>query len=452
MFKKFCFTVSAMLAAWVGYAQNPVLKDGLSFRLNDEGTRYVRMTFLNQTWVRHTNNNPGSTVFGKAQNQTFDIGLRRTRIQLFGKMTERVLLYMQFGQNNFSYTSQRKLGAFFHDVLCEYSPVVGKLAIGGGLTGWSGAARYASPSAGTILSLDAPLFEQETNDINDQFLRKLSVYAKGKLGALDYRLALSKPFALDPSVYAINNGSLPVPTLDRLPANVATFSTDPPKLQTSGYVMWQFRDREDNTINYMTGAYLGKKRVFNIGAGFVYQPDAVWYKDAAAAVKTSAMKIFAADVFFDAPVNADKSDALTIYASYTSSDFGVNFTRNLGVMNPATGTIAGQASFNGAGNAFPMTGTGSTILFQGGYMPKKDLLGKFGALMPYIQTQYSRFDRLADPMLMYEAGLNWLINGHASKMTLNYQSRPIFAADASGRIDKTDRKGMWVLQYQILLQ
>ena len=60
-----------------------------------------------------------------------------------------------------------------HDAVAEYQAVKNKLSLGGGISGWSGLARYASPSAGTIMGIDAPIFEQATADITDQFLRKL---------------------------------------------------------------------------------------------------------------------------------------------------------------------------------------------------------------------------------------------------------------------------------------
>lgn len=62
----------------------------------------------------------------------------------------------------------------------EYAIVKDKLSLGAGLGAWNGLARSAS-SSGTIMGLDLPLVEETTNDVNDQFGRKLSVYAKGKL-------------------------------------------------------------------------------------------------------------------------------------------------------------------------------------------------------------------------------------------------------------------------------
>lgn len=153
----------------------------LRYELNENGSQYVKLTFLNQIWVRNTWNNPGTTVDGYLEDQTFDIGLRRTRIQLFGQLTDKVFFYTQFGTNNLTYLGERKQGLFFHDALGELALWDEKLSLGTGLTGWNGVSRYSSPSVGSILSLDAPLYQQTTNDVTDQFLRKYSIYVKGKL-------------------------------------------------------------------------------------------------------------------------------------------------------------------------------------------------------------------------------------------------------------------------------
>jgi len=50
-----------------------------------------------------------------------------------------------------------------------------------------------------------------------------------------------------------------------------SFSTLPPKMVYQGYFMYQFLDQESNFGPGMAGSYLGKKKVFNIGAGFNYQ-------------------------------------------------------------------------------------------------------------------------------------------------------------------------------------
>src|SRR5438045_3599094 len=64
-------------------------KDALKFPINKTGSHYFQVTFLNQAWFRYTESNPGTTQFGAAAPDIFDIGLRRTRIQMFGQITDR---------------------------------------------------------------------------------------------------------------------------------------------------------------------------------------------------------------------------------------------------------------------------------------------------------------------------------------------------------------------------
>jgi hypothetical protein len=410
----------------------------LRFNFTDDGKEYIKFTFLNQTWLRYTDANPGTMVNGYDKQQIFDIGLRRTRMQLYGQIFPRVFFYTQFGMNNFTYNSKQYQGAFFHDAVTEFKVIDKNLSIGGGLTAWSGLSRYASPSIGSILSLDAPLYQQTTNGINDQFLRKLSVYAKGKLGKLDYRVAITKPMATQNAVSPI--GALSVNS---------DFNPMPAKIQTQGYFMYQFFDQEDNAIPYNAGTYLGKKKIFNLGAGAIYQPDAMWHLTSTGDTALSNMLLLGADAFLEIPLNKDKQNAITSYVAYNYFDLGPNYVRNIGAMNPANGVNA-NGSFNGSGNGFPAVGTGSTLYVQLAYLMKKELLGK-GTIQFYGATQLSKFDRLQDNVAMYEFGFNWLTNGtHNSKISLNYQTRPVFNTTPGG-IDYSHHRGMVQLQYQIMI-
>jgi len=80
---------------------------------------------------------------------------------------------------------------------------------------------------------------------------------------------------------------------------------------------------------------------------------------------------------------------------------------------------------------------------------KNELLGDQGTLQPYADVMLANYDRLAAPMSMYEAGVNWLINGHSAKMTLGMQNRPVFNPDSNGSLTNQGRKSMFMLQYQI---
>lgn len=434
MHKSILIIAALLLLSSTAFSQNNELR----LKLNEDGSEYIKATFLNQTWVRWTQNNPGTLVDGYAQENTFDIGLRRTRIQLFGKISERVFIYTQLGQNNLSYLGTRKQGIFFHDALGEVEVAKNKLSIGAGLTAWVGLLRYSSPSIGSNLTMDVPLYQQSTADLTDQFVRKYSVYAKGKLNKLDYRFAISKPMTITSSG---NQGTV-------ISEN-SLFSNEPPKLQTQAYIKYEFMDSESNLTPYNTGTYLGTKNVFNIGVGFIYQKDAMWHtENNGANIVRENLALFGVDVFYDRVLDPANNTAITAYLALSSNNYGKNYIRNLGVMNPANG---GGSSFNGAGNAFPINGTGTLSYFQLGYLFKNDLLGDLGTLQPYGAAQISNFDLLNDTMLMYEFGANWLIKGHSTKVSLNYQSRPIFNFNNSNELVSTDRKGMTVLQLHVAI-
>ncbi|RYJ41993.1 hypothetical protein [Flavobacterium beibuense] len=396
--------------------------------LNEDGSNYVKFTFMTQAWLRSIDYNPGSTINGVQKDKGTDIGIRRYRIQMYGQLTDRVFAYSQFGENNFNTISERKLGFFVHDAYGEYAIDKKALSLGVGLSGWSGLSRFSSPSVGSILGIDAPLFLQTTNDVNDQFLRKLSVFAKGKIGKLDYRLQMADPLEVTNSP-AVQNRT--------------TFSMDPSEMQWNGYFQYQFLDQESNMTPYMVGTYQGKKRVFNIGAGFIYQKDAMWMLTDTDDIEKSNMVHFAGDVFYDAPIGAN-GQAVSFYGNVTSYDFGRNYTRNGGPMNPTNGTN-NPAMLNGGGNSFPMYGTGTVVYAQAGYKFKDNLIGKT-TLMPYVSLQHADYDRLNNAMNFFDAGVNWLLEGNVAKLTVAYQNWPVYNTDGN----KTGSEGGVIGQLQVL--
>ena len=243
----YIFLFLSISTSIIAQNDNEVLK----VKLNESGSHYFQTTFLNQIWVRGTENNPGTTIEGNPESNSFDIGLRRTRIQMYGQLTDRAFIYFQFGQNNFNAqynsTGNRKIAPFFHDALGEYRiSEKNQLKIGGGLSIISGLSRFSQPSIGTITTMDVPVFAQTTVDQIDQFSRKLSIYARGQIGHWDYRFILSDPFPIS------SNGQTP-PAL----SNYANFSTKGHSLQQQAYLIYQFFDQENHTTPYMTGSYLG---------------------------------------------------------------------------------------------------------------------------------------------------------------------------------------------------
>ena len=430
-FNTFVSVCCAMLLTNQISAQTSNFMKDRKIRLNEDGSNFVKFTFMTQAWIRSADYNPGSTIDDVAKNSGTDIGIRRSAIQVYGQLTDRVFAFTQIGLNNFNDLSERKSGFFLNDAYGEYAIDKTKLSLGMGLSGWSGLSRFASPAVGSQLGIDAPMYQQATSDVTDQFLRKLSVFAKGKLGKFDYRVAMSQP--MDIKKMAGYN-----PTV----THTSNFAALPPKMQYNGYFQYQFKDQESNMIPYLAGTYLGSKSVFNIGAGIIYQKDAMWRLDDNNQTINENMLHLSADVFYDAPIGKE-GQAISLYGNITHFDFGKDYFRNAGTMNPANGNNNPNI-LNGAGVAFPMYGTGTTLYAQAGYKFKNNLIGNT-TLMPYFALQHSNYEKFNDAVNFWDMGVNWLLSGHTSKFTISYQNRPVY--DVAG--DKITTKGAVLAQYQV---
>jgi hypothetical protein len=428
-------------------AQSQPQKDALKINLNEDGSHYFQFTVMNQTWVRFNQNNPGTLVEGVPKENSFDIGLRRTRLQMFGQLTDKVFIYFQFGMNNFNAQynigSNRKFASFFHDALCEYKVSNGnQLKLGGGLTIANGLSRFSQPSVSSIMTMDVPVFAQATVDQTDEFSRKLSIYARGQVGKFDYRFILSDPFPI-----TSNGAALPA-----LSAN-ANFAQLGHQLQPQGYLIYQFFEHENATTPYMTGTYLGKKKVFNIAVGGIFQKDAMWKTGEATDTVYQDMKLFAVESFLDMPLSS-KQDAISAYAGFFNTDYGTNYLRYNGLMNPASGTnLTSANSITGHGptfgNSYPMFGTGKVIYSQVGYLFPENFLKMKSRFMPYASFTGAKFDRLNGLWTnTINAGINCLVNGHKSKFTLDWQNRPTYDV-VSNEVVKGKRLNSVTLQYQI---
>jgi hypothetical protein len=418
-------------------------RDPFKFNLNGDGSQFVKLGFLNQLWLRYEQNNPGSVVLSEPVNDTTDIGLRRTRLVLQGQLTDRVYFYTQYGMNNFNFLSQmngnRHIAAYFHDAFGELRLTQGHQAIvGGGLTIANGLSRFSNPSAATSMTMDLPIFAQATVDQTDLFSRKMSVYLRGQVGKLNYRMIASDPFAIS------TTGLPPAP----ISPDNATFAPTHTK-QYQGFFVWNFWETEPMTNTFMQGTYLGKKSILNLEAGFITQKNATW-TGTESNPHFHDLNFWSVAGYLDAPVDKIKETAISAYIGYFNLDYGPGYIRNNGAMNPASAVSSTGGSFNGAGNAFPMFGTGEVWYGQLGYLMSKDLLGADnGQLMPYVSLMSANYERLHDQMNVFNIGINWLLKGHNSKLTFDYQNRPVFNTAASGDIVKTSSRGQFVLQYQI---
>ncbi|WP_031528643.1 hypothetical protein [Dyadobacter crusticola] len=427
----------------------------IRYNLNESGSHYVKVTFTNQAWFRFNESNPGTTVLGDPKTNTFDIGLRRTRLQLFGQITDRIFFYTQFGMNNFNKVSafpaynnagtpsNRKVAAFFHDALGEYEiqrKGTSFIRFGGGLTIVNGFSRFSQPGIGSIMTMDVPVFAQATVDQTDQFARKLAIYSRGQIGKVNYRVGVADPFPVE------TNGSAPAAINQN-----AVFSQRGNHKQFEGLLIYNIFDTDDNTTpGYLAGTYLGKRRVLNIEAGINARKNATWRREGADTLYHN-MTLWSVAAYLDMPVDNVKGTAVSAYLGYFNTDYGRGYLRYNGIMNPATGTTQPISGASGTqGNAYPMFGTGSVIYSQAGFKFKDGLLGSHGTLMPYASLQYADYERLRDGMSVFNVGLNWLIKGHNGKMSLNYENRPIYRnSNVVNELEASGRRGAVTLQYQV---
>ena len=343
----------------------------------------------------------------------------------------------------------RKNTFFIHDALCEYRIGKSQQKIGGGLTIANGLSRFSQPGISTIVGLDVPVFAQATVDQTDQFSRKLSVYSRGQVGKVDYRFVFSDPFPVQ------SNGAAQ-PIL----GDNASFALKGHHWQYQGMFSYQFFEHEQNQTPYMPGNYLGSKKVFNISVGGIYQKGATWntVSNGATGKKDTVfnnMILLCAESFLDMPMNKEKGTAIHAYLGYFSTNYGHNYVRYNGIMNPATGTAAaGLATDAGGqyGNAIPMFGTGNVIHGQFAYVLPKDLLGKDGVsgkLQLYTSATSSRYERFKNQSLTNASvGVNWLMPGNRSKITLDVTNRAAVALTTLGNFT-TERKNTITVQYQI---
>jgi hypothetical protein len=409
----------------------------LTLRISEDGSKYIRFIMWHQFWIRATQNNPGTVnVAGEPSANSFDIGLRRSRMLALAQISPRFLILTHFGINNQSFATggapgagPKKPGLFIHDAWTEYAVAQKKLHLGAGLHYWHGISRLTNASTLNFMTLDAPIFNWPNIEITDQFARQFGVYAKGQLGGLDYRVALNKPFAF---------GATPREgqATNRLNENLAT----------QGYFFYQFKDQESNLFPYMVGTYLGTKEIFNVGAGFYHHPKA------SASLQNGQeqlhdIALFGVDLFYEKPM---ARGAISLYSVWYNYDFGPNYIRNVGIMNnglaPADGSgLAEQLGFNGPGNAQPTIGTGIISYTQLGYLLPR--LNNGTQFMPYVTFTHKNFERLQSSSNQYDLGLNFFINGHNAKITAQYSQRPLYNRD----LTRNGSAGEFILQTHIFL-
>ena len=386
----------------------------------------INWSLFSQVWLRYSELNEGTLVNGEAASDLIDVSIRRLRIPVSSQISPKVFAYALFGGNNYNIATAQDVDFPLKvlDLYVEYA-FSKVLEMGIGKSGWQGLNRWNVRSAKSLMALDAPLFSLNTVEKTDDLARNLGVWFKGKVGKVDYRVSVVRPNV----VKSIPNGDV-------------DFANNKPNLRSGGYLKYQFFEHESNKGAYQTGTYINKKKVLNIGAGFQYQKDALSDGDVAL-VTTNLFDIrhWAVDSFLSLPLF--NGEGITAYLGFYHYDFGEEYIRNVGANGVA---FSGGSDFNGAGISFPLIGSGDSVFTQFGYAFSEVNMGsEVVVFQPNIAVQYSDWNLLNQSMVVYDCTVNAYLDGHDHKISLGYQSRPIFGSNS---LIEVDRKGMWVLQYQ----
>jgi hypothetical protein len=294
------------------------------------------------------------------------------------------------------------------------------------------------------MSTDLPIFTLPTFDLTDQAARRLGFYVRGQLGKLDYRAILANPFPITTS------GATNLPSGNPVSPN-SNFTTQGNHLQYQGLFIWNFLEKEPHVLPFTAGTYYGARNILNLEAGFITQKNATWSsQDSGITVDYHALHAFCLAVFYDAPINHAKGTAVSGYLGYFKTDFGPRYIRYLGVMNPADGLVPSPTYYAGSqGNALPMYGTGHIVYGQAGFLLPRNILGANGGrLEPYLAVMSATYDRLDKMMTLFNLGINWQLSGNTSKLSFDYQNRPVYTLVSGNLTRGSAREGQFVIQYQ----
>ncbi len=388
----------------------------LTLKLSKDGSKYIRFLLWGQFWLTGNKNTDGNFQVTPM--------LRRARFLTYAQISPRFLILMHFGVNGLSPKNMDPLGnrsngpqLFIHGLWMEYAVVQKYLYIGGGLHYWNGISRITSQSTLGFMTLDNYRRAWATLGLSDQYARHLGIYAKGMIGGFAYRVAVNSPIV----------NSLDV---SKIPENVEVWTgqvlyTGRKEFETKaswayqGYFEYQILDKESDKLPYRAGTYLGKKKVFNIGAGFFKHPNGTVTYNTDGTLTGHNVSIYAFDVFYDTPLG---TGGLTAYGAWYSFDYGPDYTY-------------GQTY-----------GTGNSILLQAGY-----LFPHFSdkvSLQFYTAFNTANFTAYDNPGNAIRTGLNLFLNGQHAKITLEYDTTQ---DQFNNEVSKPVRRNSVILQAQIFL-
>ncbi len=358
----------------------------MTLKLSEDGKKYVRFIMWHQLWATTSN------LEAEDAKLQLTPSIRRSRFLAFAQISPKFLILTHFGLNGLSPGNLTSLGSngdspqlFLHDAWGEFK-VHDAVYVGAGLHYWKGLTRLSNQSTLNLMTLDQsrPFVAWHSLGITDQFARHLGVYAKGQIDQFDYRVAINSPLrnTIGGGIDFGTKGS------DLSYTGVSNLTEDEKPTGNTvleGYFRYNIFDKESTKLPYAVGTYLGKKKVLAIGAGFYAHPNGMYNESTG---KHSSVGHFALDAFLDMPLGSN-GDAINAYAAFMNFNYGENYVSR-------------------------WAGTGSAIYSQLGYFVKS------AKIMPYAAFNFGSYQGYEDPVTAIDVGVNYYINGHNAKVTLEY--------------------------------
>lgn len=386
-------------------------KSGMVIKMNEDGSKYTRVLLWGQTWFQqYEGNNPKD-----------GFSVRRARVLMYSQLNDRFIIVNHFGVNNINANNLTTTGKgddvelFLLEMYIQYKVVNKYLYVGGGLHNWGGISRLNGQGTINMMTLDNNRSSWSTLGLSDQYASHLGIFFNGSAGKFNYRLNIS-----DAIVKTLDGNSQTVlnPNEEKY---LGKALTENGKYAYSGYVDYQFFDKENLKLPYRVGTYLGAKKVFNIGAGFFTQPDAIAKINSASEIMTVGATHLNIDAFYDTPLGNNNA-ALTAYTQFQNSNMGDKY-------------ISGD-----------IVGNGNQVYGHLGYLiGKKNEDGKNkyrNRWQPYVAYSYRDFTALPKPAQDFRTGCNFYLDGHNAKITAEYQN--------SSHLPKNNRN-VFTLQAMIIL-
>ncbi|GGE43669.1 hypothetical protein [Psychroflexus planctonicus] len=364
---------------------SPYYKGGFKIKFGDNDDKYVRIITWAQAQANYSDDRP-------EDQSDVSFQLRRARILVYGQIVKDFLVLTHIGMNSLNANNMQPVGnegtpqVFMHDAWAQYN-VAKNHVIGGGLHYWNGLSRLNSQGTLNLMTMDNNRASWSNLGLSDQFARHIGIFAKGNFGRLQYNVAVNEAIVntLDTQTlstdYAVYQGANLLGT-----ANAGKVYT--------GYFAYNLLNMESNFLPYKVGSYLGTQELLNVGAGFFHHPEGSVILNDEGEQQGENVNLFALDVFYDVPIGAAGA-SLTAYAKYQYNDYGTNYQ-----LGPYS--------------------TGNMWYAHTGYLLPGDFQNT--RFQPYASFNYSTIDALQDDRSIFGIGANAYLNGHNSKLTLEFQS------------------------------